>query len=159
MWSIVISKFDAFKQTMVENFSTPDSATTQHHMGSPDHFRSCPYTSLQNKMKEHRLQTLLLSASCLLTKSKHPSEFSVEAILTLVYTLNRLIAQFSTKVRITIWVLYKHPLDYKNLKAFGCLCFSLILPIKTKLDNRFVECIFLDYYSHQKGYKYMNFAT
>lgn len=49
-------------------------------------------------------------------------------------------------------VLYEKLSDYTILKAFGCLCFPLLLPKMSKLENRSTECIFIGCCADQKGY-------
>lgn len=46
--------------------------------------------------------------------------------------------------------------DYKFLKVFGCACYPHICPYNThKLDFHTKECVFLEYSSSHKGYKFL----
>ncbi|XP_073223425.1 uncharacterized protein [Cicer arietinum] len=89
--------------------------------------RSCPYTSQQNGMTEHKNRHLLDVTRTLLLQAYVPFRYLVEALSTAP--------------------------DYSDLRTFGCLCFVHLPPFERhKLGVQSAQCTFIGYtYSH-KGF-------
>jgi len=114
--------------------------------------RSCPSTPQQNGVAERKNRHLLDVVRTLLLESHVPSRFWCEALSTAVHLINRLpspsIGNESPFIR-----LYGHPPNYSTLRIFGCVCYVHLTPQeRTKLSAQSVECAFLGYSPHQKGF-------
>ena len=114
--------------------------------------RSCPSTPQQNGIAERKNRHLFDVVCTLLLESHVPSRFLCEALSTVVHLINRLpspsIGNESPFNR-----LYGHPPNYSNLRIFGCVCYVHLPPReRTKLTAQSVECAFLGYSPHQKGF-------
>ena len=88
-----------------------------------EHQLTEPYTPQQNGVNERKNRTIMEMARCLLHKKELPKEYWVEVANIVVFLLNRL----PTKVvdgntPFEAWYDFKPQL--KNLKVFGCLCFT-----------------------------------
>jgi len=82
-----------------------------------------------------------------------PKKFWAEAANTTVFLQNRLLTRdVKDQTPFEAWYGYKPSLNF--LKIFGCLCFTLVTPIKRdKLDKRALLGIFIVYSSVAKAYK------
>ena len=87
-----------------------------------------------------------------LARSGMPLSYWPYAFQTATYLINRL----STPVlhhQSPYFALYHKLLAYTHLKVFGSSCFPYLRPYNThKLQYRSLECAFLGYSSHHKGY-------
>jgi len=85
--------------------------------------------------------------------SNLPSFLWVEAMNTIIYTLNRC----STKVvegKTPFKALSRIKSNISHLRVFGCEAFSyIVFEKKKKLNKRAKICIFMGYYSQRRGYK------
>lgn len=90
---------------------------------------------------------------CLLHEKDLPKKFWAEAANTAVFLLNRLPTQaVERKTPSDAWYGFKP--DLKDLKIFGCLCFSYIPQVKRdKLDKKADLGIFIGYSSLSKAYR------
>ncbi|WVZ07780.1 hypothetical protein V8G54_021126 [Vigna mungo] len=114
--------------------------------------RSCPSTPEQNGVVERKNRHLLDVVRTLLLESHVPSRFWCEAISTAVHLINRFpspsIGNESPFTR-----LFGHPLNYSNLRIFGCACYIHLPPHeRTKLTTQSVKSAVLGYSPHQKGF-------
>ncbi|KAL5752825.1 hypothetical protein ACOSQ2_023332 [Xanthoceras sorbifolium] len=98
--------------------------------------RSYPSTPQQNGVAERKNRHLLDVVRSLLLESSVPSRFWCEALSTAIHLINRLPSPLLNHVS-PFTRLFGYPLDYSNLRTFGCVCFS-------------VQCTFLGYSVHQK---------
>ena len=75
----------------------------------------------------------------------------MEAAYAVVFTINRLpTLVFNSKSPFE--KLFHCISNYTFLRTFDCECFLLMLSSSTKLQPRFVQCVFLRYASPYKGY-------
>ena len=90
---------------------------------------------------------------CLLHDKGLPKKFWAKAANTTIFLLNRLPTKaLQQRTPFEAWYGYKPML--KNLKTFGCLCFSYIPQVKKdKLDMKAKLGIFVGYSSVSKAYK------
>ena len=95
----------------------------------------------------------------LLTTSHTPYNLWVEVALTVVHLINLLPTpnlQWDTPYN----RLFQHPPSYSHLRVFGCSCFPYLGPdTENKLTNCTLECVFLGYSSHHKGYRCLHPST
>ncbi|TYK19098.1 putative mitochondrial protein [Cucumis melo var. makuwa] len=114
--------------------------------------RSCPHTSQQNGRVERKHRQILDSVRGLLLSASCPEKFWGEAALTSVYTINHLPSSVLQNIS-PFEKLYGNPLNYSNLKTFGCACFVLLHPHEhTKLEPRVHLYYFLGYGTEHKGF-------
>ncbi|KAA0053496.1 putative mitochondrial protein [Cucumis melo var. makuwa] len=114
--------------------------------------RSCPHTSQQNGRVERKHRQILDSVRGLLLSASCPEKFWGEAALTYVYTINHLPSSVLQNIS-PFEKLYGNPLNYSNLKTFGCACFVLLHPHEhTKLEPRVHLYYFLGYGTEHKGF-------
>ena len=92
-------------------------------------------------------------ARCLLFEKDLPKKFWAEAVNTVVFLLNRLPTRaLQNKTPYEAWHYYKPSI--KNLKIFGCLCFTYIPQVRRdKLDKKAEAGIFVGYNNVTKGYR------
>ncbi|KAK9140896.1 hypothetical protein Scep_010577 [Stephania cephalantha] len=92
-------------------------------------------------------------ARCMMHDKDLPKEHWAEATNTAVFLLNRLPTKVvNGKTPFEAWYGFKPNL--KNLKIFGCLCFTHVPQIKRdKLDNKVVPGIFIGYNNTSKAYR------
>ena len=116
------------------------------------HQFSCPHTAEQNGCVERKHMNLTETARTLLTASKVPHKFWVEAFSTALYLINRLPISGIAK---SPWELLFHKApDYSKLKVFGCSCYPWLKPYtQSKFDGKSIHCVFLGYSLQQKGYR------
>ncbi|WVZ17516.1 hypothetical protein V8G54_010498 [Vigna mungo] len=114
--------------------------------------RSCPSTPQQNRVAERKNRHLLDVVCTLFLESHVPSRFWCEALSTAVHLIIKLSSP-SISNESPFTRLFGHPPDYSTLRIFGCACYVHIPPHeRTKLTAQFVECAFLGYSPHQKGF-------
>jgi len=101
---------------------------------------------------ERKNRHLLDVVRTLLLESSTPSRFWYEALSTAVHLINRLPSP--TLNHDTPFLrLFGHPPTYSNLRTFGCVCY-VHLPAheRTKLTTQSIQCAFLGYSVHHKGF-------
>ena len=118
-----------------------------------EHQLTAPYTPEQNGVSERKNQTIMEMVRCMLHEKGLPKEYWAEAANTAVFLLNRLPTKaVDGKTPFEAWYGYKPFL--KNLKVFGCLCFTYVPKIKRdKLDKKAEPGIFVGYSSVSKAYR------
>ncbi|KAM1505772.1 hypothetical protein ACFXTO_001721 [Malus domestica] len=121
------------------------------------HQYSCLHTPEQNGCVERKHRHLTETARTLLTASKVPHQFWVEAFSTAMYLINRLPISGLDK---SPWELLFHKLpDYSKLKVFGCSCYPWLKPYSTsKFDGKSTHCV-LGYSLQHKGYRCLDPLT
>ncbi|BBG97094.1 transposable element gene [Prunus dulcis] len=114
--------------------------------------RSCPSTPQQNGVAERKNRHLLDVVRTLLLESSTPSRFWCEALSTDVHLINRLPSP-TLHHNSPFTKLFGRPPSYSNLRTFGCVCY-VHLPAheRTKLMAQSIQCAFLGYSVHQKGF-------
>ena len=117
------------------------------------HYTTTPYTPQQNGVVEHRNQTVVEMARCMMKCMREPPEFWGEAVVTAVYVLNRAPTKsLSNKTPFEAWHGKKPRVDH--LRTFGCTAHvKLIGPGTNKLSDRSKQMVFLGYEPGTKGYR------
>jgi hypothetical protein len=88
----------------------------------------------------------------LLLESHVPSRFWCEALSTAVHLINRIPSSSIGDESPFTW-LYGHPPNYSTICIFYCVCYVHLPPQeRTNLAAQSVECAFLGYSPHQKGF-------
>jgi hypothetical protein len=98
-------------------------------------------------------------ARAMLNEKNLPNYFWVEAVATTVYIMNRTptmgVHGMTPEKKFTC----KKP-DVSHFKVFGYIAYVHVPNEKrSKLDPKVEKCIFIGYYSEQKGYKCFNPST
>ena len=118
-----------------------------------EHQLTTPYTPQQNGVSERKNRTIMEMTRCLLHEKNLPKKFWAEAASTSVFLLNRLPTRAVQK-QIPFEAWYGVKPSVKNLKIFGCLCFSHVPQAKRdKLDEKAAPGIFIGYSLVFKAYK------
>jgi dolichol kinase len=116
------------------------------------HRISCPSTTQKNGLVKRKHHHVVEMGLAMLAQFGLSKEFWVESFLTAIFLINRLPTPFVQNGS-PFSVLFKQPLDYANLRIFGCACYPLLRPYNShKLMFKSKRCIFLGYGSHYKGY-------
>jgi hypothetical protein len=109
-----------------------------------------PYTPQQNGVAERMNRTIISKARCMLSNTKMNKRFWAEAANTACYLINRSPSiPLNKKTPIEVWS--GTPVDYSQLKVFGCTAYAHV--DNGKLEPRAIKCLFLGYGSGVKGYK------
>ncbi|KAI3698877.1 hypothetical protein L2E82_42770 [Cichorium intybus] len=122
------------------------------------HITSCVDTPQQNSVAERKNRHLLEVTRSLLFSSLAPNHLWGEAVLTAAYLINRMpsrVIGFRTPHHV-FRSLFPHSRNSSDLplKVFGCTSFvHNHSPNCSKLDPRYVKCIFVGYSPSQQGYK------
>lgn len=120
---------------------------------------SCPHTSQQNGKAERVIHTTNDVLRTLLFQASMSPSYWVEALHMATYLLN-LQPTKALNFGIPHEALFGTPLDYTNLRVFGCLCYSkLSATAPHKLAPCSTACIFLGYPTHHKGYRCLDIST
>lgn len=118
-----------------------------------EHQLTAPYSPQQNGVSERKNRTIMEMSRCMLHEKNLPKEYWAEAANTAVFLLNRLPTKaVNGKTPYEAWYGYKPLL--KNLKVFGCLCFTHVPQIKRdKLDKKAEPGVFIGYSLISKAYR------
>ena len=114
--------------------------------------KTIPGKPQQNGVAERLNRTILERARCMLSNAGlwHQRELWVEAASTACYLINRSPhSSLNFKIPEEIWS--GNPVDYSNLRIFGCPAYAHVND--GKLAPRAIKCIFLGYASESKGYR------
>lgn len=123
------------------------------------HQTSCVYKPQQNARVERKHRQILEVARALKFQSGLPIAYWGECVLTAVYIINR-IPTTALQNRIPYEVLHESPVDYEDIKVFGCLAFSANTATKgDKFQPRGIPCVFLGYPPLTKGFRLLNLIT
>ena len=113
---------------------------------------SCLYTSQQNGQVERKNRHVVEMGLSLLAHLGMPLSYWPYAFQTATYLINRLPTPMLHHQSPYFALYHKLP-SYTHLKVFGSSCFPYLHPYNThKLQYRSLECAFLGYSSHHKGY-------
>ena len=119
------------------------------------HQTSCVDTFAQNGIAERRNRHLLETVRALLFQMHVPKHFWVNAVSTTCFLINRMpssVLNWDTPYHIFF---PNKPLFLIEPRIFGCTCFVRdVRPQVSKLDHKYLKCIFLGYSRVQKGYWY-----
>jgi transposase InsO family protein len=104
---------------------------------------SCSYSPQQNGVNERKNRHIIKVACAMLNEKNFPNYFWVEAVITVVYIMNRTpttaIHGMTPEKKFTC----KKP-DVSHLKMFGCITYVRIPDEKrSKLDPKAEKCIFI----------------
>ena len=95
-------------------------------------------------------RTILEQVICVLSFSRLPRSFLLEAISTACYLINRSPASaIGLKTLMEIWL--GHPANHENLRIFGCVAYAHVK--QGKIEPRAKKCMFLGYPEKVKDYK------
>ena len=112
--------------------------------------RTCVGRPQQNGVAERMNKTLLERARCMLSQAKLGKHFWAEAVSTACYLVNRSPhSALNFKSPQEVW--YGSPVNYSNLRVFGCPAYIHVND--GKLEPRARKCIFLGYGIGVKGYR------
>jgi hypothetical protein len=119
---------------------------------------SAPYSPQQNGVVERRNQTVVGMARTLLKQRGMPTVFWGEAVVTVVYILNR-----SPTKALNGGMLYEAWHERKpavsHIRVFGCLAFGKELGHIGKLDDRSTPVVFIGYTEGSKAYRILDPGT
>jgi transposase InsO family protein len=109
------------------------------------------YTPQQNGVAERRNRTLLDMVRSMMAHANLSTTFWGDALLTAVYVLNRVPTKSVPKTPYEMWT-GRIP-SLADLRPWGSLAYVL-LPTqhRSKLDSKTIECVFIRYPMHSKGY-------
>ena len=117
------------------------------------HQTSCVYTPAQNGVAERKNRHLLETARALLFQMHVPKHFWADAVSTTCFLINRmpsLVLNWDTPYHI---LFPNKPLFPIEPQIVGYTCFVRdVRPRVSKLDHKYLKCIFLGYSRVQKGY-------
>lgn len=92
----------------------------------------------------------------MLSSSRSPKLFWGEAMRTSSYLIN-LSPSVPLEGDVSQQVWRKKDVSYKHLQVFGCKAFMHISKeLRSKLDDKSMPCIFLDYVDEEFGYRLLN---
>lgn len=111
------------------------------------------YSPQQNGVSERKNRNIVEKARSLLKCRNLPKNFWGEAVATAVHLINISPTQaVKNKTPFEAWQGMKPTVNY--LRIFGYIAYSLIPSQKLeKLDDKFVKCVFIGYYSKTRAYK------
>jgi hypothetical protein len=117
------------------------------------HYTTTAYSPQKNGVVERRNQTIVEMARCLLKSKDVPPRFWGEAVVTVVFILNRAPTKsLQNMTPYEAWHGKKPRVDH--MKTFGCVAHvKKVGPGITKLSDRSTKMVFLGYKSGTKGYR------
>ncbi|KAL4377627.1 hypothetical protein GQ457_02G041370 [Hibiscus cannabinus] len=115
-----------------------------------------PYTPEQNGVAERKNRTVVEMARSMLQEKGLPNHFWGEAVATAVYILNISPTRaVPNQTPYEVWT-GRRP-RVSHLRIFGCVAYTLInTPIRSKLDNKALKCVFVGYCNNSKAYRLFN---
>lgn len=120
------------------------------------HQTSCVYSPQQNRVVERRHRTILNMARSLLFQSGMSNVFWGEAILYVVFLLNRL-PSVVLKWKTPYQLLFGKIADYSRIKNFGWMCYcTIVSPRRDKFSPKASKCVFMGFSPGKKGYNVYN---
>ena len=113
----------------------------------------CPHVHQQHGRAERKHQHIVELGLTLLAQAQLPFRFWFDAIVSVVFLINRL--PTSTLHNKSLFeCLFHKALDYTSLKMFGCTYYPFLRPYNNyKLQFRTSKCLFLGYSPAHKGYR------
>lgn len=117
------------------------------------HQFSVPYSPQQNGVSERKNRSIMEMARCMMQEKDMQKKFWAEAANTAVFLQNRLPTKsVSMKTPHEAWYGVKPIM--KNLKVFGCVCYTHVPSVKRdKLDQKAEVGIFVGYSMQSKAYR------
>lgn len=112
--------------------------------------KSVPHTPQQNGVAKRMNRTLLERVRSMMATSGLAKSFWGEAVHTAAYLINRS-PSVPLKGKCPESIFSGKPIDFSNLKVFGCSAF--VLQKLDKFEPRSKKCIFLGYPESVKGYR------
>jgi hypothetical protein len=120
---------------------------------------SCPYTSPQNGKVERTLRTINNMIRSMLFQASMPARYWGEALHTATNLLNHLPCK-AISISCLFVALDSVAPSYEHLRVFGCVCYpNLSAQTAHKLAPRSTHCVFLGYFTDQKGYQCLDLST
>ena len=118
-----------------------------------EHQLTAQYTPQQNGVNERKNITIFEMTRCLMHEKGLLEEYWAKATNIVVFLLNRLPTKdVDRKTPFEAWYGFKP--NMKNLKIFGCLCFTHVLQIKRdKLEKKAKPSIFIGKSTLSKAYR------
>jgi hypothetical protein len=114
----------------------------------------CAYTPQQNRMAERKNKHILEVTHTMIIHGYVPHRFWVDVVLTACYLINHMPSSILDGTIPYIVLFLSAPLFSISPKIFGRVCYVYDNhPSRTKLDPKFMRCIFLDYSGTKKGYR------
>ena len=112
-----------------------------------------PYSPQQNGVVERRNQTIIETTRSLLMTVEMSGRFWGEAVMTVVYLLNRsLTRSLNGKTPHEAW--YNKKLTVRHLRVFGCIAYMKVArPHLAKLNPRGLKFVFISYEPGSKAYR------
>ena len=112
-----------------------------------------PYTPQKNGVVERMNHSLMERARSMLGGASLEQKFWAEEVVTTCYLLNHSpTAALIDKTPMEAWS-NKKP-SIRHLHVFGCKAYTHVPKVsRSKLDNKVVKCIFIEYNISVKGYK------
>jgi hypothetical protein len=118
------------------------------------HFLTAPYTPQQNGVVERRNQTVVAMARSLLKSMGVPARFWGEAVVTVVYLLNRSPTK-SVCAMTPYQSWYEKKPNVQHLRTFGCVAHvKRVGPGQNKLSDRSTQMVFIGYEPGSKAYRF-----
>ena len=118
--------------------------------------KSCLDTQQQNTVAKQKHRHILEMIRSFVIDASVPAYFWLDAANAAVYTINRLLTPVLNQ-KSPFEVLFQRVPDYLFLRPFGCLCFpNFMASSANKLQPFSIQCVFLGYAAHYKGYRYLN---
>lgn len=132
--------------------------TLLHSLGI-SHRISCPHTHQQNGAVEGKHRHIVETGLAILSHAHMPPQYWDDAFSTACYLINHMPTSV-LKNRSPFELLFKCKPDCTFLRTFGCACWPNLRPYNSnKLQPRSLECLFLGYSPHHKGYKCLHLPT
>lgn len=117
------------------------------------HETTIPYTPQQNGVAERKNRTLKEMVNSMLSYSGLSEGFWGEAMLTACYLLNRVPNKRNKTTPYELW--YKKRPNLTYLRVWGCRAVVRLPDPKRKtLGEKGIDCIFVGYAEHSKGYRF-----
>lgn len=117
------------------------------------HRISCPHTSEQNGMAEHKHMHITELGLPMMFDSHLPLNFWVEAFFAASYIGNHLLSVQNNKSNQVELLLQQKP-EYSHMRVLGSACYPYLRPVADhKMEPRSLQCVFLEYSPQYKGYK------
>ena len=131
-----------FRSDNAQEYKAHEFTYILHQFGIVPH-SSCAGTSQQNGSAKHKLRHILDVVRATTIVASTPTQFWGEAILTVVYTINRCPSPIVCN-QTPYDILFSSSPSYNSLRVFGCVCFVLLQDHeRNKLQSRSRLCCFL----------------
>lgn len=117
------------------------------------HLVSCPSTPQQNGIAKRKHRHLVELGLSMLFHNNAPLHLWVKAFYTANYSSN-LLPSTTLKFDTPFHMLFHQKPYYSFLRVFGSACYPCLRPFTLhKFEPRSLQCVFLGYQAHYKGYR------